>query len=403
MAPSTIGTFLRVVHLRACAPVGPAVGQALGRAWHAGAGPGEGRLVIDVDSFVGEVFGTQQAGRGVRLHPCPRLSPDPRDPRRHRRGDSDPPADRARRTPPAACGALHRRADRPRPPRRRQRPEAAAGRFGVLEQEDLRPPGPAGWQFSIGVRLQPAIRAAIEAIPEDAWITLDDYPETSIAQIAETTHNGRRLDRPPRPHPRPPRPAAAELGAVSVHHQPHRRRSRSSKPSTANTPSVELAIRDLKDQALAHFPSGHFFANAAWTVIAVLAHNLLRQTQLLDLPTTTDPHRPDPPPPAAHGSRPPGPHRPTLDAAPPSPLALGRRLHRSAHPHPRARLAGLTPPQQERPHPPQPAGRIDPPPPPSKQAPPTPNGAARLPNRSALATTSAHATPTATDDSSIRS
>jgi hypothetical protein len=31
---------------------------------------------------------------------------------------------------------------------------------------------------------------------------------------------------------------------------------------------VELAIRDLKDQALAHFPSGRFTANAAWTVIA---------------------------------------------------------------------------------------------------------------------------------------
>ena len=49
----------------------------------------------------------------------------------------------------------------------------------------------------------------------------------------------------------------------------------------------EFTIRDLKDQALAHFPSGHFFANAAWTVIAALAHNLLRQTQRLGLPTTT--------------------------------------------------------------------------------------------------------------------
>ena len=46
---------------------------------------------------------------------------------------------------------------------------------------------------------------------------------------------------------------------------------------------VELAIRDLKDQALAHFPSGRFFANAAWTVIAALAHNLLRWTHVLGL------------------------------------------------------------------------------------------------------------------------
>ena len=50
---------------------------------------------------------------------------------------------------------------------------------------------------------------------------------------------------------------------------------------------VEQVIGDLKDQALAHFPSGHFHANAAWTVLAALAHNLLRWTQLLGLPDTT--------------------------------------------------------------------------------------------------------------------
>jgi hypothetical protein len=52
---------------------------------------------------------------------------------------------------------------------------------------------------------------------------------------------------------------------------------------------VELAIRDLKDQALAHFPSGRFLANAAWTVIAALAHNLLRWTTLIGLPNTVIP------------------------------------------------------------------------------------------------------------------
>jgi hypothetical protein len=50
---------------------------------------------------------------------------------------------------------------------------------------------------------------------------------------------------------------------------------------------VELCIRDLKDQALAHFPSGKFTANAAWTVIACLAHNLLRWTSVLGLPGRT--------------------------------------------------------------------------------------------------------------------
>src|SRR5439155_20316341 len=50
---------------------------------------------------------------------------------------------------------------------------------------------------------------------------------------------------------------------------------------------VELTIRDLKDQALAHFPSGRFNANSAWTVIACLAHNLLRWTSLIGLPDET--------------------------------------------------------------------------------------------------------------------
>ncbi len=48
----------------------------------------------------------------------------------------------------------------------------------------------AGWQFSIGVRLQPAVRAAID---EQDWQTLEDYSKTSIAQIAETTLNDPRL------------------------------------------------------------------------------------------------------------------------------------------------------------------------------------------------------------------
>ena len=62
------------------------------------------------------------------------------------------------------------------------------------------------------------------------------------------------------------------------------RRKRGSSRTTHAV--VELAIRDLKDQALAHFPSGKPLANAAWTVIAELAHNLLRWTTLIGLPGT---------------------------------------------------------------------------------------------------------------------
>jgi hypothetical protein len=51
--------------------------------------------------------------------------------------------------------------------------------------------------------------------------------------------------------------------------------------------AVELAIRDLKQGAgLRHCPSGVFLANAAWAVIATLAHNLLRWVAALGLGTS---------------------------------------------------------------------------------------------------------------------
>ena len=45
----------------------------------------------------------------------------------------------------------------------------------------------------------------------------------------------------------------------------------------------ELAIRDIVDGPLAHFPSGSFNANAAWLVLACLAHNSLRWIARLGL------------------------------------------------------------------------------------------------------------------------
>jgi hypothetical protein len=46
------------------------LGEALARAWKAGAGPADGRLTVDVDSFVGEPWGhaKQGASAHVALH-----------------------------------------------------------------------------------------------------------------------------------------------------------------------------------------------------------------------------------------------------------------------------------------------------------------------------------------------
>src|SRR5215207_2578053 len=62
MAPSTLGTFLRAFTFGHVRQLDRVLGETLGRAWAAGAGPGDGRLVVDVDSFVGEVHGRCKQG-----------------------------------------------------------------------------------------------------------------------------------------------------------------------------------------------------------------------------------------------------------------------------------------------------------------------------------------------------
>jgi len=140
----------------------------------------------------------------------------------------------------------------------------------------------AGWLYSISVRLQFWVSDAVAEIPESAWQPLRDYPVDGEAQIAETFVAGRRLIVR---RTRLVGPQAElwpdwrhfpfitnrtdPLEVVEAEHRQHA--------------VVELTIRDLKDQALAHFPSGKFNANSAWTVIACLAHNLQRWTSLIGL------------------------------------------------------------------------------------------------------------------------
>jgi Transposase DDE domain group 1 len=62
MAPSTLGTFLRAFSFGHVRQLEAVVGIALRRAWAAGAGPGVGRLVVDVDSTICEVTGRLKQG-----------------------------------------------------------------------------------------------------------------------------------------------------------------------------------------------------------------------------------------------------------------------------------------------------------------------------------------------------
>ena len=287
VAPSTLGTFLRAFTFGHVRQLDRVLAQTLVRAWAAGAGPGEGRLVVDVDSFVGEVYGYAKQGAGYgythKLGYHPILAT--------RAGTGEVLHIRARKgSANTSRGALRFVEELiPRVARAGATgPKLLRADSGFWNTKIMNRLQAAGWTYSIGVRQQQAVVAAIAAIPETDWTVLPDYPERGEAQIAETMLGDRRLV------VRRTRlvGAQAELWPDWRHHAFLTNRTEPLVVVEAEHRQhavVELAIRDLKDQALAHFPSGQFLANAAWPVIAALAHNLLRWTTLIGLPDTIVP------------------------------------------------------------------------------------------------------------------
>ena len=282
MAPSTLGTFLRAFTFGHVRQLDRVLDQALRRAWAAGAGPGEGPLVIDIDSFVGEVYGYQKQGAGYGYtkkrgyHPIVAVRADTGEVLhiRNRKGKAntqrgiarfvDELLARVRRA--GHTGQIVIRAD-----------------TGFENHKLFAELAKRGIAFSIGVKLSKTIRALIEQIDETAWVTVADYPDGGQAQVAETQLKGFRLI------VRRTRliGAQAELFPDWRHHCIAT--NRTIPTLVADTDhrdhaTIELAIRDLIDQALAHFPSGQMHANSAWTVIAAIAHNLGRWTSQIGLP-----------------------------------------------------------------------------------------------------------------------
>jgi DDE family transposase len=283
-APSTLGTFLRAFTFGHVRQLDKLLAESLARAWKAGAGPGDGRLVIDVDSFVGEVCGYLKQGaaygytRVFGYHPILATRADTREALhiRLRKGSANTQKGIKR-----FCEELIARVERAGATGTKLL-RADSGFWNTKVFELLEN---AGWQYSIGVRNIKTVKQAIEAIPATAWQTIP-YPQGGEAQIAETTYAGRRLIVrrtrligpqaelwPDWRHFAFVTNRTEDIALVEAEHRGHA--------------VVEQVIADLKDQALAHFPSGHFHANGAWTVLAALAHNLLRWTQLLGLPDTT--------------------------------------------------------------------------------------------------------------------
>jgi hypothetical protein len=162
-----------------------------------------------------------------------------------------------------------------------------------------------GARFSVTVRMDPKVRRAIAAIPDQAWTPIK-YPNAiydeqtgewiSDAQIAKVAYTAfaskpaHRTDgelivrRVRRLNPNSTPQGQGELFATYRYHavftdspfhlvqaeQQHRDHA-----------IIEQVFADLNDGPLAHLPSGDFNANAAWVTCAAITHNLLRATGCL--------------------------------------------------------------------------------------------------------------------------
>jgi hypothetical protein len=157
-----------------------------------------------------------------------------------------------------------------------------------------------GAHFSVTVPMNSSVRNAIARIPEDAW-TAVSYPQAtwddqlgcwvSDAEVAETRYaaftskpkkeqvTARLIVRRVRARNDKAAQGQDELFPLWRHHavftdSPFEMVQ--SEGQHRDHAIVEQVIADLNAGPLAHLPSGHFSANAAWLVLAAMAHNLLR-------------------------------------------------------------------------------------------------------------------------------
>jgi hypothetical protein len=150
--------------------------------------------------------------------------------------------------------------------------------------------------FSVGFHLTEAVRAAILALPEDAWISaLDqDGSERSNGQVAELTHlidleswpeRSRLICRRERAHP------GAQLSFSD--HDGHRFQVFLTDQDDQNIALLELRqrqrahvedhIRNDKDTGLSKLPFQDFAMNQVWLYLVLIAHDLISWSQTLRL------------------------------------------------------------------------------------------------------------------------
>ena len=309
-APSTLGTFLRAFqfgHVRQLDAV--AARFVAGLTEHTGLIPEESVTYLDIDDTIRATFGYTKQGSGygytgvkglnalLAAVSTPASAPVIVATRLRRgsansaRGAARLVADAIKTTRSAGVhGLIVLRAD-----------SAYYGRDVIAAARRNRA------CFSVTARKDPAILRAIATIPDDAWTTIR-YPHAvfdeqlrqwvSDAQVAEIPFTAfasrpkaqqvtarlivRRVRDANPDHVQVN--AQGELFPAWRHHavftdsplpmldaeRDHRRHA-----------IIEQVIADLKNGPLAHLPSGKFWANSAWLVLAAIAFNLTRAVGVL--------------------------------------------------------------------------------------------------------------------------
>jgi hypothetical protein len=287
MAPSTLGTFLRAHTFGNVRQFDSVNAEALRRAWTAGAGPDPTRaLVVDIDSTICRVFGHHKQGatfgytkvRGY--HPLLAFRADTGEilAARMRKGSANT-ARGMKRFLEELRGHLRHAGWTGQVVLRCDSGFWSKTVIGFCDKHH--------WEYSITVRQTPGVRALINEIAPGGdscrWHPMVDYPATGVCEIGECDYDQeldlhRRLivrrvallDSKQEPlfptwdHHAFVTNRTGPLEVEDLHHRAHA--------------VCELAIRDLKDNGLAHCPSGKFNANSAWLSLAMLAHNLTRWT-----------------------------------------------------------------------------------------------------------------------------
>jgi hypothetical protein len=291
-APSTLGTFLRSFTWGHARQLDKVSGLLLGRAFAAGAGPGDEPVTVDMDSSICETYGLAKQGgkkftyNHVRgYHPLFAVVAGTGDVVHCRQRGGNANSGRGaggfltetfnRLRSAGATGAITLRAD--------------SGFYSGAVAAACRK---AGVRYSITVRLNKALHKVIAAIPDDAWAPIPYFLDG--ADVAETTYRPfgkkaplvRLIVRRVKPTPGSQLALLVDWsfhafvtdrdGETIALEADHRRHA-----------VVENTIRDLKyGVGLNHMPSGRFGANAAWLALGVMAHNLARWTSRIGLGET---------------------------------------------------------------------------------------------------------------------